>query len=70
LSPHQPVHCSSPHDPRTGPEHVTAHDGGTDTDVALRHELVVDAGLIGTRPPVPGNADAQTLLLARFGRRA
>jgi len=29
-----------------------------------------DAGLIGTRPPVPGNADAQTLLLARFGRRA
>jgi len=28
-----------------------------------------DAGLIGARPPAPGDADAQTLLLARFGRR-
>jgi uncharacterized protein (TIGR03086 family) len=28
------------------------------------------AGAIGARPPVPGDADAQTLLLARFGRRA
>ncbi len=29
-----------------------------------------DAGLIGARPPAPGDADAQTLLLACFGRRA
>ena len=28
------------------------------------------AGAIAARPPVPGRADAQTLLLARFGRRA
>ena len=28
------------------------------------------AGAIAARPPVPGHADAQTLLLARFGRRA
>lgn len=28
------------------------------------------AGVIAARPPVPGDADAQTLLLARFGRRA
>ncbi len=28
------------------------------------------AGAIGARPPVPGDASAQTLLLARFGRRA
>ena len=28
------------------------------------------AGVIGARPPLPGHADAQTLLLARFGRRA
>ena len=27
------------------------------------------AGAIAARPPVPGHADAQTLLLARFGRR-
>ena len=27
------------------------------------------AGAIAARPPVPGDADAQTLLLARFGRR-
>ncbi len=28
------------------------------------------AGAIAARPPVPADADAQTLLLARFGRRA
>jgi uncharacterized protein (TIGR03086 family) len=28
------------------------------------------AGVIAARPSVPGDADAQTLLLARFGRRA
>src|SRR5215470_324097 len=28
------------------------------------------AGAIAARPPVPGGADAQTVLLARFGRRA
>jgi len=28
------------------------------------------AGVIGARLPVPDGADAQTLLLARFGRRA
>jgi len=28
------------------------------------------AGAIAARPPVPGDADAQTVLLARFGRRA
>jgi len=28
------------------------------------------AGAIAARPPVPGDADAQTLLLARFGRPA
>jgi uncharacterized protein (TIGR03086 family) len=28
------------------------------------------AGAIAARPPVPGDAGAQTLLLARFGRRA
>jgi uncharacterized protein (TIGR03086 family) len=28
------------------------------------------AGAIAARPPVPGLADAQTVLLARFGRRA
>jgi uncharacterized protein (TIGR03086 family) len=28
------------------------------------------AGAIAARPPVPGNADAQTVLLARFGRHA
>ena len=28
------------------------------------------AGAIAPRPPVPGDADAQTVLLARFGRRA
>jgi uncharacterized protein (TIGR03086 family) len=29
-----------------------------------------DAGAIAARPPVPSDADAQTLLLARFGRQA
>ena len=29
-----------------------------------------NAGAIGARPPVSGDADAQTVLLARFGRRA
>jgi uncharacterized protein (TIGR03086 family) len=33
-------------------------------------EAYRNAGVIGARPPVPGDADAQTLLLARFGRRA
>ena len=28
------------------------------------------AGAIAARPPVPSDADAQTLLLARFGRQA
>jgi uncharacterized protein (TIGR03086 family) len=28
------------------------------------------AGAIAPRPPVPGDADAQTVLLARFGRSA
>jgi uncharacterized protein (TIGR03086 family) len=28
------------------------------------------AGAIAARPPLPGDADAQTVLLARFGRRA
>ena len=29
-----------------------------------------EAGAVGPRPPVPGDADAQTLLLADFGRTA
>jgi len=33
-------------------------------------EAYRSAGVIAARPPVPGDADAQTLLLARFGRRA
>jgi len=33
-------------------------------------ETYRSAGAIAARPPVPGDADAQTLLLARFGRRA
>ena len=33
-------------------------------------EAYRSAGAIAGRPPVPGHADAQTLLLARFGRRA
>jgi hypothetical protein len=28
------------------------------------------AGAIAARPPVPGDADAQMVLLARFGRHA
>ena len=33
-------------------------------------EAYRSAGAIAARPSVPGHADAQTLLLARFGRRA
>jgi uncharacterized protein (TIGR03086 family) len=33
-------------------------------------EAYRSAGVIAARPPVPGDANAQTLLLARFGRRA
>jgi uncharacterized protein (TIGR03086 family) len=33
-------------------------------------EAYRNAGAIAPRPPVPADADAQTLLLARFGRRA
>src|SRR6516165_4856894 len=33
-------------------------------------EAYRSAGVIAAPPPVPGRADAQTLLLARFGRRA
>jgi hypothetical protein len=33
-------------------------------------EAYRSAGAIAERPSVPGHADAQTLLLARFGRRA
>jgi len=33
-------------------------------------EAYRSAGAIAAPPPVPGHADAQTLLLARFGRRA
>jgi uncharacterized protein (TIGR03086 family) len=33
-------------------------------------EAYRSAGVIAARPPVPGDADPQTLLLARFGRRA
>jgi uncharacterized protein (TIGR03086 family) len=33
-------------------------------------EAYRSAGVIAARPPVPGDADAQTVLLARFGRRA
>jgi uncharacterized protein (TIGR03086 family) len=33
-------------------------------------EAYRDAGAIAAPPPVPDRADAQTLLLARFGRRA
>ena len=33
-------------------------------------EAYRSAGAIAERPPVPGHADSQTLLLARFGRRA
>ena len=29
-----------------------------------------EAGAVGPRPPVPGDADAQTLMLAEFGRAA
>lgn len=33
-------------------------------------EAYRSSGVIAARPPVPEDADAQTLLLARFGRRA
>jgi uncharacterized protein (TIGR03086 family) len=33
-------------------------------------EAYPSAGAIAAPPPVPGHADPQTLLLARFGRRA
>ena len=35
-----------------------------------REDAYRDAGAIAARPPVPSDADAQTLLLACFGRRA
>jgi uncharacterized protein (TIGR03086 family) len=49
-------------------------DAGLVASCANWFEAVEDAyrgaGAIAARPPVPGQADAQTLLLARFGRRA
>ena len=49
-------------------------DAGLVASCATWFEAVEDAyrgaGAIAARPPVPGDADAQTLLLARFGRRA
>lgn len=49
-------------------------DTGLVTSCATWFEAVEDAyrsaGAIAARPPVPGDADAQTLLLARFGRQA
>ena len=36
----------------------------------VTEEAYRSAGAIAARPPVPGDADAQTLLLARWGRRA
>ena len=49
-------------------------DAGLVASCANWFEAVEDAyrgaGVIAARPPVPGHADAQTLLLARFGRRA
>jgi uncharacterized protein (TIGR03086 family) len=49
-------------------------DAGLVASCATWFEAVEDAyrgaGVIAARPPVPGHADAQTLLLARFGRRA
>jgi uncharacterized protein (TIGR03086 family) len=48
-------------------------DAGLVASCANWFEAVEDAyrgaGAIAARPPVPGHADAQTLLLARFGRR-
>jgi uncharacterized protein (TIGR03086 family) len=37
---------------------------------AAMEDAYRDAGAIAARPPVPSDADAQTLLLACFGRRA
>lgn len=37
---------------------------------SAREDAYRDAGAIAARPPVPGDADAQTSLLACFGRRA
>ena len=49
-------------------------DAGLVASCASWFEAVEDAyrsaGAIAARPPVPGDADAQTVLLARFGRRA
>src|SRR6266700_2440324 len=49
-------------------------DAGLVASCANWFEAVEDAyrgaGAIAARPPVPGHADAQTLLLARFGRPA
>ena len=49
-------------------------DAGLVASCATWFEAVEDAyrsaGAIAARPPVPGDADAQTVLLARFGRRA
>jgi uncharacterized protein (TIGR03086 family) len=48
-------------------------DAGLVASCANWFEAVEDAyrgaGAIAARPPVPGHADAQTLLLARFGGR-
>lgn len=49
-------------------------DGGLVESCASWFDEVEDAcrnvGVIAARPPVAGDADAQTVLLARFGRRA
>jgi uncharacterized protein (TIGR03086 family) len=49
-------------------------DAGLVASCATWFETMEDgyrsAGAIAARPPVPDNADAQTLLLARFGRHA
>jgi uncharacterized protein (TIGR03086 family) len=48
-------------------------DGGLVTTCASWFDAVEDAyrgaGAIAARPPVPDDADAQTVLLARFGRK-
>ena len=49
-------------------------DAGLVASCATWFDAVEDAyrsaGAIAARPPLPGDADAQTVLLARFGRRA
>jgi uncharacterized protein (TIGR03086 family) len=49
-------------------------DAGLVASCATWFDAVEDAyrgaGAIAARPPVPGDADAQTVLLARFGRSA